>query len=83
MLLLEDVTYASSVFGTYVIIIISKLCCVPQIRFDLELILLFINFISTELCVCDLYLLNHAILVVKWILLRSFVILSGLPGLYK
>ena len=52
-----------------------------------ELVFLFVNyivnFISTELRVCDLYLLNHVILVVKWILPRSFMIFDGLPDLYK
>ena len=58
-----------------------------QISFDLKFIFLYVNFIVNfifaELYVCDLYLLNHAILVVKEILPRSFVILDGLPGLYK
>ena len=43
MLLLEDVTYASSVFETYVIVTILKLCCFSYHICKLGNILLFVN----------------------------------------
>ena len=71
MPLLEDVTYASSVFETYVIVIILKLCCFSHRICKLGNILLFVNSIVILFCcklrVCDVYLLNHAILVVMLI----------------
>ena len=71
MLLLEDVTYASNVFGTYINVIIWKLCCFPLTGFENQTVLLFVNpfaiLFSLQLCVCDVYLLNHAILVVMLI----------------
>ena len=36
MLLSEDVTYASNVFGTYINVIIQKLCCFPLIGFETQ-----------------------------------------------
>jgi hypothetical protein len=70
MLLLEDVTYASNVFGT---IFCSNLKAMLFSLFGLEpkLVLLFVKsfviLFSLQLHVCDVYLLNHAILVVKLI----------------
>ena len=32
----EDVTYASNVFGTYINLIIGKLCCFPLIGFETQ-----------------------------------------------
>ena len=43
LLLLEDVTYASSVFETYVIVIILKLRCFSHCICKLGNILLFVN----------------------------------------
>ena len=43
MLLLEDVTYASSVFETYVIVTILKLCCFSYHIYKFGNILLFVN----------------------------------------
>jgi hypothetical protein len=43
MLLLEDVNYASSIFETYVIITILKLCCFSYHICKLGNILLFVN----------------------------------------
>ena len=43
MLLLEDVTYASSVFETYVIVTILKLCCFSYHICKLGNILFFVN----------------------------------------
>jgi len=67
MLLSEDVTYASNVFGTYVIVIICKLrCSLIDLEIQTCTIIceLFCNIISAaNLRVCDVYLLNHAILV--------------------
>ena len=67
ILLSKDVTYASNVFGTYINIIIWKLCCFPLTGFENQTILLFVNqfviLFPLRLCVCDVYLLNHAILV--------------------
>ena len=77
MLLLEDITYASNVFGTYINIIILKAMLFSLIGFETQLVLLFVNpfviLFSLQLCVCDVYLLNHAILVVM-------LIYQGLPG---
>ena len=67
MLLSEDVTYASNVFRTYIIIIIWKLCCFLidlEIQTCIIIYELFCNIISAaNLRECDVYLLNHAILV--------------------
>ena len=88
MLLLEDVTYASNVFRTYVIVFISKLCCFPQIRFELSIILficeLNCNIISAAnsvyvMCICLIYYNLGCDVELP----RSFVTLGGLSGLYK
>ena len=67
MLFLEDVTYASNVFGTYINVIIWKLCSFPLIGFENQIVLLFVNpfviLFLLQLCVCGVYLLNHMILV--------------------
>ena len=69
MLLSEDVTYASNVFETYVIVIIWKLCCFLidlEIQTCIIICELFYNIISAaNLHVFDVYLLNHAILVYR------------------
>jgi hypothetical protein len=48
-----------------------KLCCFLQIRFELDTIFVIVNSIvilfRCKLCVCDVYLLNHTILVVMLI----------------
>ena len=71
MLLLEDVTYASNVFETSVIVIISSYVVVSKIRFELDTILVIVNSIVIlfryKLHVCDVYLVNRAILVVMLI----------------
>jgi len=36
MLLSEEVTYASNVFGTYINVIISKLCYFPLTGFEIQ-----------------------------------------------
>ena len=88
MLLLEDVTYASSVFESYVIVTILKLCCFSYHICKLGNILLFVNsivnIISTAnsmyvMCICLIYYG----LCCDVDLPRSFVTLGGLPGLYK
>ena len=71
MLLAEDVTYASNVFGTYINVIIRKLCCFHKSVLKPKLVLLLVNpfviLFLLQLYVCDVYLLNHAILVVMLI----------------
>ena len=70
-LLSEDVTYASNVFGSYINVIIWKLCCFPLTGFENQTVLLFVNhfviLFPLQLCVCDVYLINHTILVVMLI----------------
>ena len=87
MLLLEDVTYASSVFKTYVIIIILKLCCFSHRICKLGNIVLFVNSIVIlfhchsmyVMCICLIYYGLGCDVDLP----RSFVTLGGLPGLYK
>ena len=52
LLLLEDVTYASSIFETYVIVIILKLCYFSHRICKLGNILLFVNSIATLFMLC-------------------------------
>ena len=71
MLLSKDVTYVSNVFETYINVIIWKLSYFHQsilkpqtCTINCELIVILF---PLQLCVCDVYLLNHAILVVMLI----------------
>ena len=87
ILLSEDVTYASNVFETYVIVTILKLCCFNYHICKLGNILLFVNSIVIlfhcnsmyVICICLIY----GDLGCDVDLPRSFVTLGGLPGLYK
>ena len=71
MILSDDVTYASNVFGTYINVIILKAMLFSLIGFETQTYTIICeticNIIPLQLYVCDVYLLNHAILVVMLI----------------
>ena len=68
MLLLEDVTYASSVFETYVIVIILKLCCFSHRICKLGNILLFVNSIVNIISTANsMYVMCIFLIVQSWL----------------
>ena len=67
MLLLEDVTYDSSVFETYVIVIILKLCCFSHRICKLGNILLFVNSIVILFRYNSVYMMCICLIVQFWL----------------